>query len=256
MITTTLSRQALGIINSYEQLNIGGKKINTPYFNNRTSNLRGALRVLVGKGTAQDIIDEARILALREKIDLDKMNNETMVQFLTDHKLGIDCAALAYYTLDAELQATKHKKIKQILSFAKKNFLRRLIAKFRTVENTNVIVLNENSTEIALSELQPGDMIIALEGGPQHDYNHVIIITSTTRNESGNLVSLEYAHAYIWKREGKYTKGIRKGAINITKPDRVILEQEWSEDGKTGEENETWNYLAKANNVVLKRITT
>ncbi len=255
MITTTLSRQALDIINSYEQLNIGAEKINTPYFNNRTSNLRGALRVLIGKGTAQDIIDEARILALREKIDLDKMNNEMMVQFLTDHKLGIDCAALVYYTLDAELQSTKHKKIKQTLSFAKKNFLRQLIAKFRTVENTSVSVLHENSTEIALNELKPGDMIIALEGGLQHDYNHVIIITSTTRNETRKLVSVEYAHAYIWKRQGKYTKGIRKGTINIIKPEKGILEQEWIEDGKTGEENETWDYLVKATTVVLKRIT-
>lgn len=254
MTIAKLSPQAHTVIDSYEHIKIGKKTINCPYFNNRTSNLRGALRVCVGKGTAQEISDEARIIGLREKIDLDDLSESDVVKFLTDHRLGLDCAALAYYILDAELQTTKKKTLRSILSFKSRSFLRRVIAIFRTIENTNVLILKENSTTILLQNLIPGDMIIALGGGIQHDYNHVLIVTSTTRDNKENLAALEYVHAYHWKKEGKYTKGIRRGIIEITKPDKSILDQQWIENEKKGEDNETWTYLKSAEHVDLARI--
>ncbi len=254
MFTNSLSPQARAIIDSYEHLRIGEKTINCPYFNNRTTRLRGALRVSVGKGTVQEIVDEARIIGLRDKIDLNDLDEKTLVQFLIEHKLGIDCAAYAYYILDAELRATKNTSLKNILSFGTKSLLRRLIASFRTVENTSVLILNENSKKITLAELVPGNIIIALGGGIQKDYNHVLIITSTTHDDTGNLTLLEYTHAYTWKNQGKYTKGIRRGNIVITNPTETILEQQWTEDGKTGKENETWNYLKSATEVTIKKL--
>ncbi|MBP9732436.1 MAG: hypothetical protein KBD29_03195 [Candidatus Magasanikbacteria bacterium] len=251
MPTHSLSPQALAVIDSYEHLKIGNKTINCPYFNNRTTNLRGALRVLVGKGTPLEIADEARILSLRDKFELDELHEDDLVKFLTEHHLGLDCAAFAYYILDAELQSTQNKKLRQLLSFKSKGLLRRLIAKFRIVENTGVLVFNENSNEIKLEEIKPGDAVIALGGGIRHDYNHIIIITSVTRDDSEKVQSLEYAHSYTWKSEGKYTKGIRRGTIEITKPNGTILEQKWTEDGKTGEKNETWTYLKNAGSVRL-----
>jgi hypothetical protein len=253
MVTNTLSPQALAVIDSYEHLKIGNKTINCPYFNNRTTNLRGALRVLVGKGTPQEIADEARILSLREKFELDELSENDLTKFLTDHHIGLDCSAFAYYILDAELHS-KGKTLKKILSFKSKGLLRRMIAKIRTTENTGVTTLHENSTEISLADARPSDLIISLGGGPQHDYNHVIIITSVTLDTTGKPQSLEYAHSYAWKSEGKYTKGIRRGAIEITKPDRTILEQKWTEDGKSGDKNETWTYLKSADTVIIKRI--
>lgn len=253
MPTYSLSPQALAVIDSYEHLQIGNKTINCPYFNNRTTNLRGALRVLIGKGTPQEIADEARILSLRDKFELDELNEDNVVKFLTDHHIGLDCSAFVYYILDAELQS-KGKTLKKILSFKSKGLLRRIIAKIRTAENTGVTTLYENSTEISLADVTPGDLLISLGGGPQKNYNHVIIITSIIRDETKKLKSLEYAHSYIWKSEGKYTKGIRRGTIEITKPNGTILEQKWTENGKTGEKNETWAYVTGANNVNLTRI--
>ncbi len=254
MTTSSLSPQALAIIDSYEHLQICNKTINCPYFNNRTTNLRGALRVLVGKGTAVEISDEARIIGLRDRVDVAELDEPTLLKFLTDHHLGLDCAALAYYTLDAELLATQNKRLKQVLSFKSKNILRRLIIKLRTVENTSVAVLHDNSEETTFDKLTPGNLIIALGGGIEHDYNHVLIITSTTRNDVGKLHTIEYAHAYNWKKEGKYTKGIRRGIIEITDPKKSILEQQWTEDGKIGEENETWVYLKGAQAVHLTQV--
>jgi hypothetical protein len=82
----------------------------------------------------------------------------------------------------------------------------------------------------------------------------VIIITSTIRDTTEKLQSLEYAHSYIWKKEGKYTKGIRKGMITITQPKGTILEQQWTEDKKIDTDNETWEYLTSAHSTTPKRI--
>ncbi len=254
MTTTTLSPQALAVIDSYEHLKIGNKTINCPYFNNRTTNLRGALRVLVGKGTAQEITDEARIISLRDKVDLEALDESTITKFLTDHHIGIDCSAFVYYILDAELRATKNQNLKSLLSFKSKSLLRRFIALFRTVENTSVTIFNENSKEIALKDFSPGDLIIAIGGGLQHDYNHILVITSTKHDEADNLISVEYTHSYTWKSQGKFTKGIRRGSIEISKPKGTLLEQKWTEDGKTGEKNETWDYLKSAEAIHLRRI--
>ncbi len=254
MPSKTLSPQALAVIDSYEHLKIGNKTINCPYFNNRTSNLRGALRVLVGKGTPEEIADEARIISLRDKFELDELHESDLVKFLTEHHLGIDCAAFAYYILDTELQSTQNKKLTQILSFKSKGLLRRIIAKFRIVENTGVIVFSENSKEIPLDEIKPGDVIIALGGGIRHDYNHIIVVTSVTTDTSEKPQSLEYVHSYTWKSEGKYAKGIRRGTIDVTKPDGAILEQQWIENGKTDEKNETWIYMQSAQEVSIRRI--
>lgn len=255
MPTKHLSDNALAVLDSYEHLKIGEKKINTPYFNNRTSNLRGALRVLIGKGTAQEIIDETRIIALRDKLELENFDEIELVKFLTDHKLGIDCSGFVYYILDAELK-TQGKRLKHILSFTSKKILRRLIARIRNVENTNVLTLHENSIELPLEQCAPGDMIISLRGGPQHDYSHVILITSVTTDESGKPLSLEYAHSYHWKSEGLYTKGIRKGVITIIDTTQTILEQTWTENGKNGEHNETWQYLRESQHCCVCRIKT
>lgn len=254
MIKNTLSKKAQDIIDSYEHLDIAGKTINCPYFNNRTTNLRGALRVLVGKGTPQEIKDEARIISLRDRLELNDLDEQTIKKLLIDHNIGIDCSAFVYYILDAQLKATQNKSLKNILSFKSKNLLRQLITKFRPVENTNVVVLNENSTEIKLDEVAPGNLIIALGGGIKHDYNHTLIITETTHDDSGKLHSLGYSHSYFWKSEGKYAKGIRKGIIEIINPEKSILDQKWIEDGKTGEANETWVYLKGAEKINLTKL--
>ncbi len=254
MISSTLSPQTLVVINSYENLKIGGKTINCPYFNNRASNLRGALRVSVGKGTPQEIVDEAQIIGLREKMDLNDLDEKTILKFLVDHHIGLDCSAFVYYVLNAELQTRKHTKLKSVLSFKSKNIFRRLVAKMRVVENTDVKIFDVNSKEIVLADLTPGDLIISIGGGIKHDYNHVMIITSTTKDDSGKLQVAEYMHSYHWKTEGKYTKGIRRGKIEIRKSDGTVLEQKWIENGKSAEENETWAYLKEAHTVRLSRL--
>ena len=239
MSTKTLSDKALKTINDYQNLSIGNHKILCPYFNNRRSGVRGALRVLIGKGTPQDIEEEALLFALREKINLDSLNEEELKKFLVDHNLGIDCSGFVYHVLDAELKGLKkHLKHPWI-----KNPLRKLIAKLRVVENTGVATFNNdiNTKEVKLSEVQPGDIIIMMNTGLKNDLHHILIVYEV----SEKLV--KYSHSFQFTTDGQYNHGIKQGKIKIIDPDKNILEQEWSEV-------ETCNHAKVAKNLKIGRI--
>ena len=134
-----LSTEARNIIQDYLLLPFPGQTVNTPYFNNQRTKTRAALRVLVGKGAPQEIVDEAHIISLRERLDINNAGNEDLKKFLVDQNLGIDCSALTYYILDAECRAKKLGPLKKLLKFsAVKNPFRNLLIKLRSVESTNV----------------------------------------------------------------------------------------------------------------------
>ena len=67
---STLSSQTQKVIHDYLHLPIGGVFVNCPYYNNRRTGMWAGLRVLIGKGSVDDIVEEAMLIALREKIDL------------------------------------------------------------------------------------------------------------------------------------------------------------------------------------------
>ncbi len=253
----TLSKEAQTIIQNYLHLPFPGLDVSCPYYNNRRQQVRGALRVLVGKGSVADIVDEAMILSLKHRIVLDALNNEQMKQFLVDHHIGIDCSGLAYYILDAELRAKKLGPLKHHLSFPKTaNPFRLLLRNLRTVENTSVDVLynQKNSVEVPLSAMQPGDMIIMKGTGRDHTMNHVLVVHEVAyENNAPKVVS--YTHTLQWSADGKYHHGVRQGAISITDIHKSILEQIWNEQNKIGVENETFLHAQLSQELVIKRLT-
>jgi asparagine synthase (glutamine-hydrolysing) len=68
------------IIENYLHLPFPGKDVACPYFINKKNKLRGALRALIGKGTPEDIIEEAQICALKEKINLENLAEEEVLE--------------------------------------------------------------------------------------------------------------------------------------------------------------------------------
>ncbi len=60
--TISLSTSAQETIDSYLKMKIGNKTIACPYFINRLRAYAG-LRVFLGKGTANEIIEEAQLIA-------------------------------------------------------------------------------------------------------------------------------------------------------------------------------------------------
>ena len=239
MPTQTLTNEAQKVIHSYQNLNIGSNTILCPYFNNRRSGIRGALAVLIGKGTPEQIEEEALLFALREKVDLDSLSAEELKKFLLDHNLGIDCSGFVYHVLDRELAGIKkHLKHPWI-----KNPLRKLIAKLRIVENTGVSTFNNdiNTIEVKLSDVKPGDLIIMMNTGLKNDLHHILVVHEVSEN------LIKYSHSFQFTTDGKYGHGIKQGEIKIIDSKKGLLDQEWNEI-------ETHNHAKMAQKLKIGRL--
>lgn len=231
MESKTLSQPALTMIENYLHLPFENNNISAPYFNNRRAQVRGALRVLIGKGTPQDITDEARIFSMKEKIDLEKLSDEELTQYLVNHNLGIDCSGFVYHVLDAELHTTHKKSLTQILHFPHaKNVLRKFLVKLRPVENCGVSTLahEKNSVVIELKNILPGDLIIIMHAGPKKDYNHIMLI-DTVKYANDKPTQIHYSHSFQYPSDGQYNHGIKQENIEIIDANKNVLEQKWSE---------------------------
>jgi len=214
-----LAPETQKIIESYIHLPIGVGCV-TPYFNNRRTKIRAGLRALIGKGSPKEIVEEAEIIALREKVDLKALDSTTLKKFLVDKGIGIDCSGFAYHVLDTESRARNSRSLRSYLTF-KLNPLRRLIARLRTAEQVSVAVLADdaNSVSIDIQDAEAGDIITLMN--PL--YNHVLIIESV----DGNII--HYIHSYAWPDEGVYGHGVRRGMLTLSNKD--LMKGVWLENG-------------------------
>ncbi|MDD2656413.1 MAG: ATP-grasp domain-containing protein [Patescibacteria group bacterium] len=239
------------MIEHYLNLKVGNTTITCPYFNNRRSQIRGALAVLIGKGSPESIEEELQIISLKEKIDLGNLPAEKIKEFLVNNNLGVDCSGFVYHILDALTQDKKNKKLKQIIHFPlAKSVVRKMIAKLRPAENCGVTTLAHeiNSKKINLKEVEANDFIIFLGSGPKQDYNHIMFVESVTDK------TINYIHAYKWPSDGQYNHGVRRGQIEIIDENKNILEQKWLEQEKTAENNWTWLQAKSANEIFVGRL--
>jgi hypothetical protein len=262
-----LSPEAQKILKEYFNLpfpGVGG--VRCPYFNNARLRQRAQLRVLVGKGTPKEIVDEAQIISLQYHAGLfdksgacclhgeheHKIAPEEIRKFLIDHNLGIECSGFVTQILRAHFKEAKNIDIAQrFCKVSAKNFLRFLICKLRPIENISVkTYADDRNTKIvnSLGEIQPGDVIVLLGIKTDNGRNHILLVT-----ENGNG-KIKYVHARTWTSEGKYGHGVAEGEIEIVKPDGNLLEQNWVELGKTGNENETLREAAAAEKVEVRRV--
>ncbi|HAZ28944.1 MAG TPA: hypothetical protein DCY48_04185 [Candidatus Magasanikbacteria bacterium] len=252
MQTKTLSEYAMRVIHEYCHLPFSAVSVPCPYFNNRRIKMRGALRVLIGKGTPQEIVDEAHIIALKEHLPIDEYNADTLRQFLTDHQLGVDCSGLVYHVLNAEHRG----RLKKMLSFPHaKNPIRTLLTHLRPAENTGVKTFSHdaNSRVVAIKDANPGDMIVFLETGKFATPDHMLVI-HTVEYENTVPVMLHYTHALPWSTDGKNNTHVRQGIIHIINPENPLSEQEWREEEKTGEENETFQLGRSAKRLEMRKL--
>lgn len=270
-----LSPSAEQIIDKYFSLPFDAvENVRCPYFNCSRKNYRGQIRGLIGKGSPEEIVEEAKILSIQYHHGLfDKegrccirgehepeIQAEAIRRFLIDNDIGIDCSGFAAHVLSAHFKETQKINIAgRFFFWPRKNFIRRLIAKLRPIENMSVRVFakNENTDKlfdgrgaINFHKILPGDTIIMLETGPRKTRNHIVIITAC----DGNII--EYVHARAWSIEGKYGHGIARGKIVIAKPGGNLLEQTWTELDKANEHNETYWEARDANVLEIRRIKT
>lgn len=263
-----LSPSAEKLIHDYFNLPFPGiSGVRCPYFNNTRQRQRAQLRVLLGKGSPEEIVEESKIISVQYKSgifnkhgecnckhDGQPLTSDDLRKFLIDNNLGIECSGFVSHILQKHYEETKKVKLtKKLFIKSPKSLLRYIVTRFRPIENIDVKVFADerNSVKIIGGEIgynyqnvEPGDLVIMLETGPLQKRNHILLI----REKSGN--EIKYVHARAWSREGKYGHGVSEGIIKITQPLKNLLEEEWVENGFRGEENET--YLEAKNAKVLE----
>ncbi|MDO8509891.1 MAG: hypothetical protein Q7S24_01990 [bacterium] len=264
----SLSSQSQKLLDEYFSLPFKGMPgVRTPYFNNARQKQRGQLRVLVGKGKPQEIVDEAQIISIQYHAGIfdknghcclhgthnnERANTDEIRKFLIDHNLGVECSGFVTQILRAHFKEAKNIDIAQHFTIvSSKHFLRWCLTKLRPVENISVRtwMRSENTTTVSeWTKCQTGDVVIMLESGPNKKHDHILLIL----NNDGKII--EYAHARAWVSEGKNGHGVTKGQIKIIDLNKGILGQRWEESGKEGEKNETWVEAKSAKLLEIRRI--
>lgn len=260
MNTRLISEQAIKGIRQYLHFRVEQAECNIPYFNNRRTGLRAALPVLVGKGSPKQIFEELEIIAAQEKVPLKSFTNETLKQFLMLHNIGIDCSGFAYFILNEESLARGKGSLDRHISFVyARGIVSKIAAHLNPVKNVDVRTLadNKNSTEIAIKDIQPGDMITMIgssntptEGFTERD--HILVIHQI---EYQNFIpaTLHYVNSIAWPSDGMEGHGVREGTIEIANPNLPISEQLWTEAGATGAAHYT-HARAKVSTTQVRRL--
>lgn len=269
-----LSASAQKMIHDYLNLPFTGLAgIRAPYFNNARVGRRGELRALVGKGTPHEIVEEAKIASLQYHAGFfDKSGNcclhnehtgaevtaEDIRRFLIEHNLGVECSGFVTHVLRAHFEEVKKIDIVHRLAICPtQKFWRRIICQLRPVENSNVqVYADDRNTDLVASDamgwnysaIQPADLMILLNVAPHDNRNHVMLITDVTDKR------LAYVHARAWASEGRFEHGVAEGEIRIVDANKGLLEQEWMELNKNGNENETWIEAKNAKVLEIRRI--
>ena len=232
MNSKTLSPSALSVIDQYINFSIGGAVCSIPYFNNKTANLRHALRTHIGKGSPKEIRDEVTSILVKNHVSIETLVSESLKKLIVDNKIGIDCSALVYYILNAESEANGSGSLKKHISFVNRNGLfGKIRAKLRPVENCGVSTLadDKNSSVVELKDIQPGDMITMIGGPDNNDRDHNLVVHRVDYENSIPVV-IYYTHAVAYPEDGLYGTGVRQGKIELTNAGENILEAGWEEN--------------------------
>ncbi|MDP3996344.1 MAG: hypothetical protein Q8P86_01470 [bacterium] len=253
--TKKLLPEAIAIVNNYLHLPLP-VPVPCPYFNNRRSGIRGAVKAAIGKGSVEEIKEEAELIFMKNHMDFSKLDKENIIKILVDNRIGVDCSGFAYHVLNAEGIARGCGALKSRISFSNsKSFSRALLSRLRTIQNTSVATFSHdaNSKEVRIDEVSPGDFISMLhDSEDERQFNHMVVISEVKRQEETPL-KLKYVHSLAWPSDGPYGHGVREGVIEITDVTKPVSEQKWVENGKMGAENLTQE-RAKKSEVSIRRL--
>jgi hypothetical protein len=250
-VSAKLEGKARDMIDRYLALPLGAKP-SCPYFNNRRRHIRGGLRALKGKGTPEEIAEEAEIMAKLSRTDLSALSTDKLKEFLISKDLGVDCSGFAYHILNSLSQEKTGKSIQAFVRPIAFGIFAKVRAKFRPAENMGVLSFRNdiNSAEIKPSEARPGDIVTFIGTGRDKTYNHILVITGVDMIEGDTRIS--YAHSYAWPSDGTSRHGVREGDILVHGDD--ILSGTWKEQGEIGTANYTYESAKNAKEVSIRRL--
>lgn len=249
--TYKLEGKARAMIDRYLALPFGTKP-SCPYFNNRRRKNRGGLRVLKGKGSPEEICEEAEILAKLSRVKVNELSTDKLKEFLTAHDIGVDCSGFAYHVFNSLAQEKTNRSIHSYVSSVRSGTLGGLIARLRPAENLGVSSFHadKNSSPINISHARPGDFITMIGTGKEKTYNHIMVITGIEKTEG--ITRISYAHSYAWPVDGLHNHGVREGDILVHGED--LLGGTWKEQNETGNTNHTFESAKSAKQVSVRRL--
>ena len=201
---------------------------------------------------SKDVFDKNGVFNAHVDHPAEHEQAECIRQFLVDNNLGVDCSGFVTNVLQKHFLETKKIDLaRKLFVVSKKNILRWIISRLRPVEQISVgVYANDRNTMIIndLKMIEPADLIIMLKTGPNKNHNHILLVTEVDGDK------IKYAHARAWSGEGKYGHGVSDGEIIITNPEKGLLDQNWKEKDKTGENNETYLEAKQASILETRRI--
>jgi hypothetical protein len=223
-----IEAEARAMIDRYLSLPVGAHP-SCPYFNNRRRGTKSGLRVLVGKGTPEEISEECEIRALQNRISIATLSSEKLKEFMVSQDIGIDCSGFAYHVLGAALHERRGGRLSSHIHTRRKGFMGNIIARLRPAENMGVATFADerNSVAITASEARAGDIITFIGAGRDGTYNHIIVITKVETKESATRLS--YVHSYAWPEDGAFGHGVREGSVIVYEND--LAHAVWKEAG-------------------------
>ncbi len=222
---------AHAVIAHYQHLKVGeGKTVRCPYYRNPKSGVqRWGLNAFSGKGSAQEIEEELKIIQKLEGKDFSAMPEEEIRDIMKKRKLGIECSGFVSHVLDAWVLETKKEHVFNVLSFRSRGLFGRIAVFLRPFSHIDVATLisPQNAKEFfAMEEFRPGDLISF-----HNKIDHVILVTGVVRDEKKKVREIFYAHSV---REDTGV-GIKEGTIMISDKNKPLVEQQWQETPETGQ---------------------
>lgn len=214
---------ALNTIDEYKNLKLGDKNVQTPYYIN--SIRKKDLRAMIGKGTPDEIVIEARIWEKLKGKNFNKMSEDDIKLFLIERGLGIDCSGFIVHVLNAWYKSKHSNSIWS--KFKTNNSLRSRLRYFlRPAENLGAeTITNElNCSKVNLKDVMVGDLIRSKS--PKLKANHIMIITKVEKDDKDQLISIEYTHSSPYFG---VNNGVKNGLIKIVNEDKGLEDQEWLE---------------------------
>ncbi len=225
-------------INEYKNLKLGGKEIPCPYFINSEKE-KGGLRVLVGKGSPEEIEHEVKVWAQLRGFDLEQATVDEIREFMIKHKIGVDCSGFLVHVINRWMKKRMGKRLIDCLKFENNSLFSILKRRLRSAENIGASTLTSemNTTKITdLNEVRPGDLIRLK--GIRKNAHHIAMVSEMEGDFSGEkfiIKSFKYVHS---TRNYADKHGLREGEVKITKPGKELKDQEWTEIYK----GKSWTY--------------
>ncbi|MBU0975455.1 MAG: hypothetical protein ABIE03_02350 [Patescibacteria group bacterium] len=231
MKTLQLPESVRYFVNQYFNLLLNGKKVRCPYYINiKKYRQRMNLRVLIGKGSPEEIIQESLIFEKLRGVDFANMTVGDIREFLVKRRLGIDCSGFVVQILDYWLRSERKKHLWNYLEYPKQSLYRKIARILRPVENipANYLSGDLNSEKISdLNKILPGDIIrskIPKRAKGLLDQFHVLLISEVVKDDNDTVVSFKYVHSTRFYRS---EHGVRVGEVRISDPSASLCSQEW-----------------------------